>query len=272
MMNNRILLLSIISFVSLSAMQEEQANKVLAHLSQEKYFPYQDILINGQTLWNGLGTNCPYRYESLKKELSYLYNRPFTVLDIGASNGYFSLKLAQDFHAQATMVDMSDRLKHICEYNTDLHDKLIYVKKQLNHLDLKQLSKKVHYDVVLAFHVLHHIQDWKPFLNEMCNIADTVIVETPPANDLRLEKKNMIPEIVESLHKLHGTVICETPRTIPGYYDHLKIMKYGAVYPVPVDNSKKSKMFLLNQKKRNKDFKLIEPEQLSQFNLVFSKK
>ena len=248
-------------------------DEILKSLSKERYFPYQDIVVNGQTLWNGLGTDCPSRYEAMNTMFKEQYNRPFTLLDIGASNGYFSLRAAKDFNAQATMVDMSDRLGNICELNTDVNKNLIYMKKQLSAQDLKSLREKgVHFDVAMMLHVLHHVPAWKEFKNELMAIADTVVIETPPANDLRLDKKTTIPAIEKHLLKLNGKVIAETPRTKPGHFDSLTTMRYGMKINVPLDNEVKSKMFVfVNKDRKNLAFTPLSAEQFADHNVIFPK-
>ncbi len=246
------------------------AQKILKGLSKEKYFPYQDILVNNETLWHGVGTDCPSRYKAIKAELQKNYKRPITVLDIGANNGYFSLKLATDMDAQCVMADMTDRLRDICELNTDVNKNLIYIKKQLSFDDLNELKKKVHFDAVIVLHVLHHIPEWKEFTDQLFEIADTVIIETPPASDPRLEKKSNIPAIEKYLKNKNGKIIAQTPRTVPGYFDDLKEMTYSIVYQAPVMKDVKSDMYYFsNAASSHAAYNKINTEDLSSFNKVF---
>lgn len=247
----------------------DNAERILKQLSKEKYFPYQDILVNNETLWHGVGSDCPSRYKALKNELSKHYKRPITVLDIGANNGYFSLKLANDMDAQCVMADMTDRLKDICHLNSDINNKLIYLKKQLSTQDLQELKKKFHFDVAIALHVLHHIPDWKDFSDNLFELADTVVIETPPANDPRLEKKSTIPAIESYLKDKNGMVIAKTPRTVPGYFDDLKEMTYSVVYTAPIVKDVKSDMYYFNPAASSQTFNKIDTDALTSFNRVF---
>lgn len=95
---------------SFAVIDANKANKILSDLSKENYFPYQDIVVNDDILWKGFGPNCTSRYNAIFRALSEKYQRPITVLDIGANNGYFSLRLAKDFKGQSVMVDTTDRL------------------------------------------------------------------------------------------------------------------------------------------------------------------
>ena len=56
--------------------------------SYDKDWPYQDLWINGEILSKGCGPDCPSRYETLRPLLN-AFKRPFSVLEIGANNGYF---------------------------------------------------------------------------------------------------------------------------------------------------------------------------------------
>lgn len=250
---------------------KKEADDILSNLSKEKYFPYQDIMVNGERLWKGLGTDCPSRYAAIHRAIVKKYNRPVTVLDIGANNGYFSLNLANRLGSQCVMVDLSDRLGTICELNTNVADKLIYLKKALSAGDLEAIGKSVHFDVVILLHVLHHVPEWKDFFDKASGIADTVVVETPPSNDPRLEKKTTIPAIEKELQSRNGIIIAQTPRVKPGCFDSLKKMEYGAMHNVPVDVAVKSSMYVFNNVQSNRSFNPIKPETLAKFGLAYPK-
>jgi SAM-dependent methyltransferase len=248
----------------------KEANSILLKLSQEKYFPYQDIIINSECLWKGVGTDCPSRYGAIYNALTKKYKRSITVLDIGANNGYFSLKLAEDFKAQCTMVDTTERLTQICQLNTILAGRLLYLKKEFTVKDLKNLNKKTHFDVAIGLNVLHHIPDWKDFLDEMNSIADTTIIETPPTNDPRAEKKPSIPIIVEELNKRAGVIIAKTPRTLPGSFETLQKMEYGVGYDIPTYDKIESSMTIFDNAPAKPNFSPIDPSLLPEFNLSYS--
>lgn len=196
--------------------------EILEKLSSERYFPYQDIMINNEVIFKGVGPDCPSRYEAIKAALAE-YKRPIKVLDIGASNGYFSLRLAKDFEATCVMADLSDRLANICKFNTEVRN-LIYLKRALSLEDLQLLAKHEHFDVVLALNVLHHMSPWKEITDVIFELGDTVIIETPPFNDKRAEKEPSIPFIEKYLlSRQDGEVITETPRAAPNNFDHIVV-------------------------------------------------
>lgn len=209
----------------------KEADSILKDLSQDNYFPYQDIVINGETIWKGTGPDCSSRYTAIAASLSTKYSRPFSVLDIGANNGYFSLNLVREFNSSAVMVDTTDRLTKICKYNTDINDRLLYGKKLITTQELENSSAQ--FDVILLLNVLHHMADWKSFLDKALSISGTVIVENPPSNDPRCSYKTTIPAIEKYVKQLKGRIIARTPRTMPGHYHDLTQMKSGMVLEVP---------------------------------------
>lgn len=218
----KILLLALTMICSIvEAMSVEQKKEILVQLSQERYFPYQDIIVNNEVLTRGVGPDCPSRYEAIKSVLDK-YQRPIKVLDIGASNGYFSLRIAHDFEALCVMADLSDRLLNICKLNNEV-DGLVYLKKALSLEDLKMLNEQEHFDVVLALNVVHHMSPCKEILDILFELGDTVIIETPPANDTRSDDNPDVPFIEEYLvNKAHGTIIAQTPRADANNFEQIK--------------------------------------------------
>lgn len=199
--------------------------EILAKICKEPYFPYQDIIINNTLIGKGIGPDCPFRYEAIKTIISK-YNRPIKILDLGANNGYFSLRIAHDFQALCVMIDVSDRLCEICKLNNEISN-VIYLKKQLSLEDLKLLNKNEHFDVVLALNIIHHMQPWEEILNTIFELGDTVIIETPPANDTRAQKECNIP-LIESflLKKSNGKIIAQIPRADSNNFGQIEAKKF----------------------------------------------
>jgi len=88
------------------------------------YEQYQDIIINNKIVKKASGKhNCPFRYELIKRELLDDYERPFTMLDLGASQGYYSLRAAYDYDSVCVMIEgnngaykmIGTQLQEICE-------------------------------------------------------------------------------------------------------------------------------------------------------------
>lgn len=211
--------------ISISTMPAALENKVeiLEKLSKERYFPYQDILINGELLSKGVGPDCISRYSAIAKAIGK-YKQPIKVLDLGASNGYFSLRIAQDFKALCVMADVSERLLEICKLNDQVSN-LIYLKRELSLEDLKLLKEQEHFDVVLALNVVHHMEPWKEILDTIFELGDTIIVETPPSNDDRVKSTPSIPLIEEYLlNKPKSEIIAQTARAAANNFDQIAIL------------------------------------------------
>jgi len=147
---------------------------------------YQDQYINGSVVVKGK-RDCNSRYEAMK-QLFDKYNRPFTILDIGANVGYYSLRAATEYDAISIMVENKtseiNTLIHLCNQNI-CKDKVIILHKTMDLYKLKEISKCEHFDVILALNVIHHFNH-KEVL-EVCEtltkLGDNLIVETPPIED-----------------------------------------------------------------------------------------
>lgn len=147
---------------------------------------YQPILINGVEVLKSSnasgGSQIIYdRYRAIQQVLN-LYQKPFKVLDLGANNGFFGFKIAEDYEAMCVLVDGTERLTDICILNTD-YNKVIHLKKMFNKNDIAMLSQREHFDVVLALLVLHHVDDWKAWAEALFKLADNVIIEFPNVDD-----------------------------------------------------------------------------------------
>lgn len=117
---------------------------------------YQDIWIKGKRKAKGI-REVESRYELIKKQASK-FKRPFTVLDIGANLGYFSIRLTEDF-PDCTVVAIEgiygNWLKQILAENDN--KRILLLQKTFSRADLQSLAEVEHFDMVLAMSVIHHI-------------------------------------------------------------------------------------------------------------------
>jgi len=194
--------------------------------------PYQDIIVNNKIVKRGRGPSCESRYEKIAHILSQ-YKRPITVLDIGAAEGYMSFRIAHDFDASCVMIEHPSGesggfLKKLCELNTD-RDNIILLYKKITAEELQVLSQSEHFDVVLAFNVLHHFpQDkWKIAADAILNMADYAIVETPPVEDTGSIGRSTLAGIIEYLEQKNGKVVAQTSRrhTRPDTFANMYLVK-----------------------------------------------
>lgn len=143
---------------------------------------YQDIIVNGEVVVQGYGPDCPARYEAIRSILKQ-YQRPFTVLDIAANNGYFDFRILEEFDATCVMIDKVKGLSAICEANTHVNNKIIELKKHISLEELARLAECEHFDVVLVFNFLHHQRRWREWIEILQKLGDNLIIESPPSND-----------------------------------------------------------------------------------------
>lgn len=161
---------------------------------------YQDQYVNGEVIVKGK-RDCESRYEAIKTVFEK-YNRPFTILDIGANLGYYSIRASSEYDAISVMVenktDETKRLVELCEQN-DCSSKLIVLQTNMDLHKLKEISKCEHFDVVLALNVIHHFdnRDIKDVCETFTKLGDNLILETPPVEDKGACGQNNLKEIVD---------------------------------------------------------------------------
>ena len=161
---------------------------------------YQDQYVNGTVIVEGK-RECSSRYDAMKKVFEK-YNRPFTILDIGANFGYYSIRAATEYDATAIMVESENNeiktLLNLCERN-NCRNKLTVLQTRLNLYKLKEISKCEHFDVILALNILHHFDNEE--LLEVCEIftklGDNLILETPPVEDSGACGQNNLKTIID---------------------------------------------------------------------------
>ena len=180
---------------------------------------YQDILVNNVVMSHG-ARDCASRYEAFKPLLQK-YKRPFTILDLGASQGYFTLRTAWEFpHAVGVMIEgdyspdwhISQNLLKICKKNTQLNN-IIFLNKHLTVKDLERLADCEHFDVVLAFNIIHHFgKEWKQAAEAIFKLGDFTIIESPPSTDKVFANNQEVRALEKFLEEKKGTVLARTPR------------------------------------------------------------
>lgn len=203
---------------------------------------YQDIIVNGEVVVSGWGPNCSHRYDAIKFVLD-LYQRPITVLDIGANHGYFSLRIAEEYDSTVVMIDGIPQLLEIVSLNTDRRNTIVF-EQWINLEDLQTLVDQEHFDIVLCSFVLHQLPEWKNHLDLIFKLGDQIIIETPPSNDAVVDIRPTVPEIDAYMQTLNGTVLTQTERYTPGtfakmYWFNLidrpvsiPLSSYGTRYPL----------------------------------------
>ncbi|MCI5051716.1 MAG: hypothetical protein MRY21_01100 [Simkaniaceae bacterium] len=145
---------------------------------------YQDVMVNNHFMRKGV-RECHKRYEILR-DVFDLYDRPFTILDIGAAQGYFCFRAAHDYDATCVMIEngyspgdrSGDLLVELCEENDQL-GRLVVLKTTINTEKLRRLGECEHFDVVLALDILPHLRgDFKENVQAILSLGDNVLIET----------------------------------------------------------------------------------------------
>lgn len=172
--------------------------------------PYQPRWVKGQARMQGQ-RNAEVRYDAIRTEIEKAELGDFTVLDFGAYGGYFSFRLAEDFHAEVVAVDDHPELRRGIEAN---HNPLVTpVYDRLSSDGVGDLGE---FDVVLALSVLHHVPDWERMLEALCEAAtELLFIETPrPDEELpNAANRERLGGIWTHVHNLGGEVIA----TVAGY-------------------------------------------------------
>jgi len=141
-----------------------------------------------------LGTDsCWERYELIKPILDS-YEKEFSVLDLGAAQGFFSFLTAENYpHSSSVMIEANntsyahhgDMLFDLCLLNKHLPN-IYYLQKEMDLSDLKFLNQEEHFDIVFAFlvvHLMHEtLKEQVKILDELLSLGDNLIIEV--ANDV----------------------------------------------------------------------------------------
>ena len=147
---------------------------------------YQDIRINKKTIIDGM-RDCDKRYDYIKQSIVDP-NRPFTVLDMGANFGYYSIRLLEDFPSAFCVLiqpyEEADVLKKIIELNHHIKDRVIVLNTECNKENIGRLSKCEHFDVILCLNILHHCQAPMDIYQSIKQMTQHLIIETPPIDDV----------------------------------------------------------------------------------------
>lgn len=138
---------------------------------------YQSRWIKGEEI-SGV-RECADRYEIIRK-YAERFERPFTVLDIGANFGYFSIRLMEDFDCVAVMGEcIPEYYRELCRLvEANECERAIVFKHQFTQESLRQLAQVEHFDLVLAMSIVHHIKgDVNETIDLIRDLGDHVIIE-----------------------------------------------------------------------------------------------
>ena len=175
---------------------------------------YQAQYVNGSIISEGK-RDCVSRFNAIRP-LFESYKRPFTILDIGANFGYYSLRAATEYDAYAVMVENKDneteKIIELCEQN-HCKSKVTVLKTTMDLHKLRELGKCEHFDVVLALNVIHHFnEDATEVCEALTQLGDHLIVETPPVDDTGSCGQDKLKPILDYFNETKGHILGRFPR------------------------------------------------------------
>ncbi|MBS0586165.1 MAG: hypothetical protein JSR76_07720 [Verrucomicrobia bacterium] len=173
--------------LSLGSIAESVELDVQAFLQKHAGPIYQDVNIRNEVVV--LGTDqCSVRYDLIKPILNS-YEGKFSVLDLGAAQGFFSFSIANDYPKSfCVMIDANtsyygyhgNLLYDICLLNKDLNN-FSYLNRAITLSDLRFLNKQEHFDVIIAFLVVHLMDDTLQaqikIIETLLSLGDNVLLE-----------------------------------------------------------------------------------------------
>jgi len=139
---------------------------------------YNDVRIKGNTILSGY-RNSEKRYDEIFK-FCKKFNRPISVLDLGAAEGYFTFRLSEDFSGVFIAVESNPerKLLELCIKNNDR--KVLLLDKQMNLKNLKNLKEVQHFDIVLALNIIHHFDEpFQDVLDTLVSMCSFCFMEHP---------------------------------------------------------------------------------------------
>lgn len=120
---------------------------------------------------DGERSDSDARYNAIADQLDEL--DVFSVLDLGAAEGYFTARIAHDFGCVVTAIDDNARL---AELNTAPNGPVHVINRRVTSGYLEAMPRD---DVVVALSVLHHFKDWRAVLRWVIACREFAIIEVP---------------------------------------------------------------------------------------------
>ena len=139
---------------------------------------YNDVRIKGETVFSGY-RNSEKRYDEIF-QFCKKFNRPISVLDLGAAEGYFTFRLSEDFSGVFVAVENNPQRKllELCIKNNNRN--ILLLDKQMNLKHLKHLKEVQHFDIVLALNIIHHFDEpFQDVLETLVSMSSFCFMEHP---------------------------------------------------------------------------------------------
>lgn len=171
---------------------------------------YQDIIIQNKIY--PIGTDiCDLRYQLLKPVLEQ-FSDSFSVLDIGAAQGYFSFSVAKEFpQSKCIMIEEGITHSSYSHHGNMLEDlyrensylsNVAFIKKNIALSDIILWNNNFHFDVIFALLVVHLIDrsliGQIKIIEALLKLTDNLILEV--ANDVNVLLFSYVEHLSKTLN------------------------------------------------------------------------
>ena len=176
--NNKIELDDLILIIKNSDEYVELSKPKIYENNFSKIDTYNDVRIKGETVFSGY-RNSEKRYDEIF-QFCKKFNRPISVLDLGAAEGYFTFRLSEDFSGVFVAVENNPQRKllELCIKNNNRN--ILLLDKQMNLKHLKHLKEVQHFDIVLALNIIHHFDEpFQDVLETLVSMSSFCFMEHP---------------------------------------------------------------------------------------------
>lgn len=133
--------------------------------------------------------------------------RPSSILDFGALTCRQATILADKYGATVTAVDDDPQL--LDTFTVPSKGTVNIVTRRIGPTEIKQGS----YDVAICLSVLHHLKQWRSYLNALTESAGVLFIEVPHPDETLpgVEGHKNSAAIIEELDKRGATLLCQAP-------------------------------------------------------------
>ena len=176
--NNKIKLDDLILIIKNSEEYVELSKPKIYENNFSKIDTYNDVRIKGETVFSRY-RNSEKRYDEIF-QFCKKFNRPISVLDLGAAEGYFTFRLSEDFSGVFVAVENNPQRKllELCIKNNNRN--ILLLDKQMNLKHLIHLKEVQHFDIVLALNIIHHFDEpFQDVLETLVSMSSFCFMEHP---------------------------------------------------------------------------------------------
>lgn len=169
---------------------------------------YQPVYVRGEVRGEMMRA-CDDRFDAIA---AHFPAPGFSLLDVGANRGYFSLRAAHEFDARATAVDGAESLPEALEEAQD--PRVVMVNRNLTAEEVSGLER---HDVGLLLSVLHHVPDPVEMLEAVRSRVDLLFVEAAdPSENENAQWAERAALVIQHVESSGGRRIGEAASIVNG--------------------------------------------------------